>query len=618
MLMGSGRSAMSRPGSFAAISSVVLTGAALMMGSAGTSPDVTGEIQGGDRRVAPPPPRPAELSVLVNERLNLHHSEVVELELDAQPGEPLSVAIPFQDRLHTLDLNPHSIRAPGYRLSQQLADGSIVPVTPGVERTLRGAVREAPGSTVGASLLEDGLYAVIVLPDGDTIWVEPVDPALPGSRPGHHAVYHNDDIIPSGGRCAATEEWILEQASLGRGSAPLHDGHADDDEPDLPPGPLAAQYYCAELACDADYYYYLDYGSVEAVEERINTVINAVNAQYQDDVEISHVITEIIVRTSPTYTTSDPEQLLYQFRSRWQAQHGNVQRDMAHLFTGRNLSGSVIGIAWLSAVCTSYGYGLVESDCCGSFGCTTDLSAHEMGHNWGADHCSCPTYTMNPSLTCSNRFNSTYTVPDILGYRNSISGCLVLCNPTGPENDECGSNITAFEGVTFFTTIDATTDGPDEESCDFNGSSQIESDVWFRFNPLEECEVTISLCSSLFDTTLAVYAGCPDGPGEVIACNDDFCDEQSEVTFIAPQLFNLQIRIGSASGEQGEGLMSIAASPLDPPCPADFDDDGTVDTEDLLTLLGAWGTVGPDGDVDGDGDVDTEDLLALLGAWGDC
>jgi hypothetical protein len=51
-------------------------------------------------------------------------------------------------------------------------------------------------------------------------------------------------------------------------------------------------------------------------------------------------------------------------------------------------------------------------------------------------------------------------------------------------------------------------------------------------------------------------------------------------------------------------------------CPADFDEDGDVDTADLLFLLGAWGT--PDGDVDGDGTTNTADLLALLGAWGPC
>jgi len=56
--------------------------------------------------------------------------------------------------------------------------------------------------------------------------------------------------------------------------------------------------------------------------------------------------------------------------------------------------------------------------------------------------------------------------------------------------------------------------------------------------------------------------------------------------------------------------------PPPPECPADFDDDGDVDTADLLFLLGAWGT--PDGDVDGDGDTDTSDLLDLLAAWGQC
>jgi subtilisin family serine protease len=51
-------------------------------------------------------------------------------------------------------------------------------------------------------------------------------------------------------------------------------------------------------------------------------------------------------------------------------------------------------------------------------------------------------------------------------------------------------------------------------------------------------------------------------------------------------------------------------------CPADFDDDGDVDTEDLLFLLAHWGT--SEGDVDGDADTDTADLLALLAAWGEC
>jgi hypothetical protein len=54
-----------------------------------------------------------------------------------------------------------------------------------------------------------------------------------------------------------------------------------------------------------------------------------------------------------------------------------------------------------------------------------------------------------------------------------------------------------------------------------------------------------------------------------------------------------------------------------PECPEDINGDGVVDTEDLLILLGNWGTDG-DGDIDGNGVVNTEDLLALLAAWGEC
>jgi hypothetical protein len=63
-----------------------------------------------------------------------------------------------------------------------------------------------------------------------------------------------------------------------------------------------------------------------------------------------------------------------------------------------------------------------------------------------------------------------------------------------------------------------------------------------------------------------------------------------------------------------EGNVSVLLNGL--PCPADLDDDGVVNTADLLYLLGCWGT--DCGDVDSDGDTDTADLLALLAAWGEC
>ncbi|MBM4112222.1 MAG: hypothetical protein FJ253_02435 [Phycisphaerae bacterium] len=54
-------------------------------------------------------------------------------------------------------------------------------------------------------------------------------------------------------------------------------------------------------------------------------------------------------------------------------------------------------------------------------------------------------------------------------------------------------------------------------------------------------------------------------------------------------------------------------------CPADFNDDGVVDGDDLGALLGQWGDcLGCEADFNDDGVVDGDDLGSLLGEWGEC
>ena len=102
----------------------------------------------------------------------------------------------------------------------------------------------------------------------------------------------------------------------------------------------------AELACDADYEYFVDHGmSVTAVEDRIHAVINAINLQYESEVGITHQITTVIVRTSASqpYTSTDSSEILNQFRSEWNANLGSVQRDVArHLGTRHAIEKSLI------------------------------------------------------------------------------------------------------------------------------------------------------------------------------------------------------------------------------------------------------------------------------------
>jgi hypothetical protein len=297
-------------------------------------------------------------------------------------------------------------------------------VAPGKVKTYRGDVVGVEGSFVSAVLSGEGLLARIQLPgDEGEYWLEPIGRRVAAARKGEHVLYRTEDVIEGHDLCAANEVAGIE-------------GTVAPDLGSAVPGG-EHQLSVAELACDADYEYYLRWGSATAVAERIEGIINAVNIQYERDVSITHTLGTVIVRTASNdpYTATDPVALINEFRNHWEANHADVGRDMAHLFTGKNLDGAVIGIAWTGSVCSSFGYGLSQSDFHSNFACVTDLTAHELGHNWGASHCDCAEFTMNASLTCANQFNPSSTVPVIASFRDSLA-CLDSAPGTPPSAPE--------------------------------------------------------------------------------------------------------------------------------------------------------------------------------------
>ena len=68
---------------------------------------------------------------------------------------------------------------------------------------------------------------------------------------------------------------------------------------------------------------------------------------------------------------------------------------------------------------------------------------------------------------------------------------------------------------------------------------------------------------------------------------------------------------GGSEDSDGDGL------PDECQRQADFDDDGVVNVNDVLILIGQFGGPGS-ADLDGDGVVDSDDLLWVLASWGDC
>jgi lysyl endopeptidase len=76
--------------------------------------------------------------------------------------------------------------------------------------------------------------------------------------------------------------------------------------------------------------------------------------------------------------------------------------------------------------------------------------------------------------------------------------------------------------------------------------------------------------------------------------------------------------VGNGSYQGDGSVCSDANCAPEPDCPADVTGDGTVDVNDVLELISAWGSSDADSDVDDDGIVDVNDLLIVIDAWGAC
>ncbi|MFM9146260.1 MAG: hypothetical protein ACKORL_13125, partial [Phycisphaerales bacterium] len=88
------------------------------------------------------------------------------------------------------------------------------------------------------------------------------------------------------------------------------------------------------------------------------------------------------------------------------------------------------------------------------------------------------------------------------------------------------------------------------------------------------------------------------------------------------QCMGRHVRRAARENNVAVGFVLDLPRPTPPACPADLNDDGAVNGDDLGILLGAWGTCASGSacpaDLNDDGAVNGDDLGILLGAWGSC
>ncbi len=146
----------------------------------------------------------------------------------------------------------------------------------------------------------------------------------------------------------------------------------------------------------------------------------------------------------------------------------------------------------------------------------------------------------------------------------------------GGDNNLCGDATEIFDGTTPYDTTGATTDGPGDASCEFDG--QTYHDIWFTYTATCTGDLTVSTCNDAsYDTDLVLYDGTDCNSLVLIDCSDDAAgcaDFSSEI--VAPVVLgnDYLIRVGGFSdGDQGVGNLTISCDvAADPPANDDCDD----------------------------------------------
>jgi hypothetical protein len=181
------------------------------------------------------------------------------------------------------------------------------------------------------------------------------------------------------------------------------------------------------------------------------------------------------------------------------------------------------------------------------------------------------------------------------GY-NGVRLAITVVKTADIPNNDCRGQIEVFNGVTVFSTVGASTDGPPEPACNFEGADpQIGSDIWYVYTATCTGTLSASLCNSNFDTKLAVYDWClcelEPGP---ISCNDDYtpCGLRSLVQVPVTQGECYTIRVGGYFATQGNGSLNISCTVTPPPTGACCDLNGvctgTMTQVNCSNQQGTW------------------------------
>lgn len=330
------------------------------------------------------------------------------------------------------------------------------------------------------------------------------------------------------------------------------------------------------VAYDTDYEFLQRFGGdTAAASGYVATLASALTAIYSRDVGVRVSASYLRLWPEPAdpWTATGTLEQLVQFKSVWDSTMIPIQRDLAHMLSGRSLGG---GIAYRPGLCaslaqsgnTNAGYGL-SANLSGYFptplvdndGQNWDLFvvAHELGHNFGAYH----THEVNPLI------DGCGLSPQDCGAANANNGTIMSYCHT------CAGGLSNIQLRFHPQSADVILARLNSISCNYLGTARNPIAVADTANAYTGIPVVIDVlandiefnCETVeiggFNATTFAGATISRSVGTGVGGRDELLYTMSDPAYAATDVFSYTLL--DASGQTSTGSASIEVSQLREP-----------------------------------------------------
>ncbi|KXK36456.1 MAG: proprotein convertase p [Bacteroidetes bacterium OLB9] len=291
-----------------------------------------------------------------------------------------------------------------------------------------GRSADDPSATLKMSVSPFGIHAMVLSAIHNTVFIDPVSHLVTDDN---YLIYYKKDLSNT------DNQWVCEILDDHN-----EDGHVVDiNASSRAIGDCQLRSYRLALACTGEYAAFHG-GTIERVLAAFNTTMTRVNGVYERDAGITMKLiadTDKMIflnSNSDPYSNEDGALMLRQNQTAMDNIIGTANYDIGHVFsTGGG------GIAQLRSPCgRSKAMGVTGQSKPIGDPFDIDYVAHEMGHQFGANHVQ--------NNNC-NRNNSTAVEP---GSGSSIMGYAGICDPNVQNNSDPHFNgISLLEIASFVT-----------------------------------------------------------------------------------------------------------------------------------------------------------------------